>query len=68
MESKATEDVERVTLRIPGPLGHRIQALIDTPELGFTSLEHYLAAAIFSFTAYKERQVQRLRGDARRPR
>ncbi len=65
MESEAAEDVERVQLRIPAPLGHRIQALIDEPTLGFTSLQHYLAAAIHSFTSFKERQVQRLRGDAK---
>ncbi len=56
---------ERHTLRIPGPLMGRIEALIDEPSLGFTSLEHYLAAALHSFTSYKERQVDRLRGDAR---
>ncbi len=55
---------ERVELRIPGPLGQRIQALIDEPSLGFTSLEHFLMAALHSFTSYKERQVDRLKGDA----
>ncbi len=55
---------ERIQLTIPGPLGQRIQALIDEESLGFTSLEHYLAAALHSFTSYKERQVERLKGDA----
>ncbi len=63
--AEAAEGVERVQLRIPAPLGHRIQALIDEPSLGFTSLEHYLAAALHSFTSYKERQVERLKGDTK---
>ncbi len=55
---------ERVQLTIPGPLGQRIQALIDEPTLGFTSLEHFLMAGLHSFVAFKERQIERLKGDA----
>ncbi len=68
MESKATEDDARVTLTIAGPLSRRIQALIDEPSLGFTGLTHFLMAGLHSFVAYKEKQLVRLRGDARRPR
>ncbi len=56
---------ERVQLTIPAPLGRRIQALLDEESLGFTSLEHFLMAGLHSFVAYKERQIERLRGDAR---
>ncbi len=65
MEPEAAEGVERIQLRIPAPLGHRIEALIAAPELGFTSLKHYLAAAVHSFTSYKERQLRRVREEAR---
>ena len=47
------DEPERVQLTIPGPLGHRIQALIDEPSLGFTGLEHFLMAGLHSFVAYK---------------
>ena len=56
---------ERVQLTIPGPLGQRIQALLDEESLGFTSLEHFLMAGLHSFVSFKERQIERLRGDAR---
>ncbi len=55
---------ERIQLTIPGPLGQRIQALIDEPSMGFTSLEHFLMAGLHSFVAFKERQMKRLKGDA----
>ncbi len=55
---------ERVHLTIPGPLGQRIQRLIDEPSLGFTSLEHFLMAGLHSFVTFKERQIKRLKGDA----
>ncbi len=61
----APDEPERVQLTIPGPLGRRIQALLDEESLGFTSLEHFLMAGLHSFVAYKERQIERLRGDAR---
>ncbi len=56
---------ERVQLTIPAPLGRRIQALLDEESLGFTSLEHFLMAGLHSFVAYKERQIERLRGDSK---
>ncbi len=59
---EATET--RIRVQIPSPLLFRIERLIARPELGFQSLEHFLSAAIFSFVAYKERQVSRLRADA----
>ncbi len=59
------EAAERFTLHLPGPLLRRIEALIDAPELGFTCLEHFLMAGLHSFVAYKERQIERLKGDAR---
>ncbi len=68
MESKATEDVEKVTLRISPPLAHRIEALISEESLGFVSLEHFLQAGLHSFVSFKEKQLARLRGDARRQR
>lgn len=58
------EAAERFTLHLPGPLAQRIAVLIDTPELGFTSLEHFLMAGLHSFVSYKERQVRRPREDA----
>ncbi len=59
------DEPERVQLTIPAPLGQRIQTLLDEESLGFTSLEHFLMAGLHSFVAYKERQIERLRGDAR---
>ncbi len=56
---------ERFTIRIPPPLMVRIERLIDRPELGFTSLQHFVAAGIHSFVSYKEREVARLRGDTK---
>ncbi len=59
------DEPERVQLTIPGPLGQRIQALIDEESLGFTSLEHLVMAGLHSFVAFKERQIERLKWDAR---
>ena len=59
--SVAEEDAlveERFTIRIPAPLMVRIERLIDRPELGFTSLEHFLMAGLHSFVSFKERQIQ----------
>ncbi len=57
-EDEPTED--RFTLRISAPLLVRIGRLIDRPELGFTSLEHFLMAGIHSFVSFKERYIQTL--------
>ncbi len=58
------EAAERFTVHLPGPLLHRIEDLIDAPELGFTGLEHFIMAGLHSFVSYKERQLKRLREDA----
>ena len=60
------EAAERFTLHLPGPLMHRIEALIEAPELGFTSLEHFLMAGIFSFVSFKEKILQGSRGEGPR--
>ncbi|MEE9173914.1 MAG: hypothetical protein V3U30_02935 [Thermoplasmata archaeon] len=57
------EDVEGLTIQIPPVLMGRIQALIAEESLGFTSVRHYVAAALHSFTRYKEDEVKRFRGD-----
>ncbi len=58
-EAAEDESEERFTLRIPAPLLVRIERLIDRPELGFTSLEHFLMAGLHSFVSFKERHIQR---------
>ncbi len=60
-ETELTED--RLTLTLPPPLVARIQALLDNPELGFSSFEHFLLTAVRSFIGFRERQLENLRRD-----
>ncbi len=62
--AETDQDVsEQLTVRIPPPLMARIERLIARPELGFTSLEHFLMAGLHSFVSFKERVVSNLRAD-----
>ncbi len=54
----------RFTVPVNEELIERIERLVAIEELGFTSVQHFLGAAIHSFVAYKERQVASLRRDA----
>lgn len=66
-QERDEEDVEqRFTLTLDYRLLHRIEALIRAPELGFSSVQHFLSAALYSFVSYKEKVLRGMRGEGRR--
>ena len=54
----------RFTVPVNEELIRRIERLIEVQALGFTSVQHFLGAAIHSFLSFKERQVANLGRDA----
>lgn len=62
VETDPTETVRRI--RLPPDLGFELDALLKDENLGFTSWEHLIKSALWSFVGYKKRQVERMRRDA----
>lgn len=66
--SKKTESQnnEQLTfrVRIPGRLLEKIEWLVAQPELGFSNPEHLIAAALWSFTAFKKDVLRKMRAEA----
>ncbi|MEE9174144.1 MAG: hypothetical protein V3U30_04125 [Thermoplasmata archaeon] len=61
-----TEDEERrFRIALDPRLVKRIEWLIEQPELGFSTFEHFVAAALYSFTSYREDVLRKMRGERR---
>ena len=67
VENEEEDEVEqRFTLTVDYRLLRRIEALIRAPELGFASVQHFVAASLYSFVSYKEQTLRNMRGERRR--
>jgi hypothetical protein len=51
-------------VRIPAPLLHQLQDLLEEPSFRFKSLEHVIVSGLWSFATLKMHQLRRLREDA----
>ncbi len=51
-----------LVLRLEPRLVERILRLVDTPELGFPTIEAFIRTALYSFAGYKERLVRQMEG------
>lgn len=57
----------RFRVRVDGLLLNRVEYLLEREELGLPdSIENYIVASLYSFTAYQERRLRELRGEGAR--
>ena len=60
-ETNEDVDAERITVRV-GPLEIvRVDGLVGAPELHFRDRADFIRAALFSFLAYKEKELYSIR-------
>ncbi|MEE9196726.1 MAG: hypothetical protein V3U45_01165 [bacterium] len=62
-EKTDEDDEDHIRLYIDSRLMHKIQALVDAPELGFSSVPHFLRASLYSFVAYQQKTLKARRGE-----
>lgn len=55
----------RLTVPVNAPLVARMEDLVRVPEFHFLDLEDLVRAALYSFVAFKERQLSQIRREGR---